>query len=383
MSLLNLMNSQSYNRYSYVLNNPLSMTDPSGFFFKSLLRKIASIPILNAVVTVVLAVYCQACLVAYSAMSTYAVTGSLKSAFTAGIAAAIMPGGGSVGNVVASAVIGGISSKLQGGKFGHGFWAAGIGAAMGGATRGIKSAIGKTLVATAVGGTISKITGGKFANGAYSAAFAAALSAGLNSGKVNAKDAAYAELSESIYDDGNGAQVGDTVAGYELKEIIAEENGLRAGLFVDQGGNNVVAFAGTDTSSFSGFLTDMKANLLQGLGLDSAQYSSAIGLAGRMNTRFGGNVHFTGHSLGGGLASAAAIVTGGSATVFNAAGIRNSTIGSFSRNNGSITHYYSGYDGIRAINAFSGASVPGTQINLGHAGPHTMPNVCAAMGTSC
>ena len=28
-------NSQSYNRYSYVLNNPLSYTDPSGYSFSS------------------------------------------------------------------------------------------------------------------------------------------------------------------------------------------------------------------------------------------------------------------------------------------------------------------------------------------------------------
>ncbi|WP_333973674.1 RHS repeat domain-containing protein, partial [Alteromonas mediterranea] len=33
-------NSQSYNRYSYVLNNPMSYTDPSGYFFKSLFKKI-------------------------------------------------------------------------------------------------------------------------------------------------------------------------------------------------------------------------------------------------------------------------------------------------------------------------------------------------------
>ncbi|MCP4527662.1 MAG: hypothetical protein GY833_17350 [Aestuariibacter sp.] len=33
-------NSHNYNRYSYVLNNPLSYTDPSGYFFKSLFKKL-------------------------------------------------------------------------------------------------------------------------------------------------------------------------------------------------------------------------------------------------------------------------------------------------------------------------------------------------------
>lgn len=33
-------NLQSYNRYSYVLNNPLAYTDPSGYFFKKLVKRI-------------------------------------------------------------------------------------------------------------------------------------------------------------------------------------------------------------------------------------------------------------------------------------------------------------------------------------------------------
>ena len=33
-------NLQNYNRYSYVLNNPMSYTDPSGYFFKKLFKGI-------------------------------------------------------------------------------------------------------------------------------------------------------------------------------------------------------------------------------------------------------------------------------------------------------------------------------------------------------
>jgi hypothetical protein len=34
------MNSQNYNRYSYVPNNPMSYTDPSGYFFNKLFKGI-------------------------------------------------------------------------------------------------------------------------------------------------------------------------------------------------------------------------------------------------------------------------------------------------------------------------------------------------------
>lgn len=128
-------NSQSYNRYSYVLNNPLSYTDPSGYFFKSILRKIASIPILNAAVHVALNFIpgCQGwCSAVYSAASTYAVTGSLRAAFTAGVVSALSPGGADPTAIAQTALIGGLAIKVQGGNFGHGFWMAGLGAAIGG-----------------------------------------------------------------------------------------------------------------------------------------------------------------------------------------------------------------------------------------------------------
>ncbi len=36
-------NTQSYNRYSYVLNNPLAYTDPSGYFLKELFNVVVDI----------------------------------------------------------------------------------------------------------------------------------------------------------------------------------------------------------------------------------------------------------------------------------------------------------------------------------------------------
>jgi RHS repeat-associated protein len=51
-------NTQSYNRYSYLLNNPLNATDPSGFFFsglKKLWNKIR--PFVGVIVAVVMCVY--------------------------------------------------------------------------------------------------------------------------------------------------------------------------------------------------------------------------------------------------------------------------------------------------------------------------------------
>ena len=373
-------NLQSYNRYSYVLNNPMSYTDPSGYFFKKLLKAIAKVPILNAAITVVLAVYCQACLVAYNTLSTYAITGSLKSALVSGITTAVMPGGGSAARVFASAVIGGVSSSLQGGKFGHGFVSAGLGAALGGVAKGMSSKALQAIVGAAIGGTLSKITGDKFVNGAFSGAFAAALSD--NNQDVDSEVKGDMKMAEAMYDDGDGAKKGDTVAGHELVDIREQKNGLRAGLFVDTSGNAVLSFAGTDTASLSGFLKDLKTNFLQAFGFESAQYSAAKSLAVELKKQYP-SLRFVGHSLGGGLAAAAAYTTGGRATLFNAAGLHANTI-SGSRYNPQITHYYSGYDGIRVLNTISPVSMAGQQISLGHAGGHGMGAMCRRVGAgSC
>ena len=76
--------------------------------------------------------------------------------------------------MLGSAVIGGLASKAQGGKFGHGFVSAGLGAALGGRIK-TGNAYANVLVSAVIGGTVSKLTGGKFANGAQTWAFSAAM----------------------------------------------------------------------------------------------------------------------------------------------------------------------------------------------------------------
>jgi RHS repeat-associated protein len=183
-------NSQSYNRYAYVLNNPLSYTDPTGYFFSKLWKKIK--PFVGVIVAVVGGIICgYACaqigwqIAAVGAVAGAAhaaanggniITGALMGAFTAGV--------GQYGMAYA-AVAGGIASKAQGGNFGHGFWAAGLGAGIGG---GAGNGMTKVLTAAVVGGTISKLTGGKFKNGAISAAFAAAIATNWGNDKLKGSE---------------------------------------------------------------------------------------------------------------------------------------------------------------------------------------------------
>ncbi|MES2635529.1 MAG: LysM peptidoglycan-binding domain-containing protein [Pseudomonadota bacterium] len=71
---------------------------------------------------------------------------------------------------------------------------------------------------------------------------------------------------------------------------------------------------------------DVRANILQAFAFESAQYTKAMEIARDLRTVFGNQLSFTGHSLGGGLASAQALVTGLPAATFNAAGLNPETI---------------------------------------------------------
>ena len=96
-----------------------------------------------------------------------------------------------------------------------------------------------------------------------------------------------------------------------------------------------LAFKGTTPTSMS----DWGNNLEQGLGNPSAYYERAVEIGNKVK----GNVNIAGHSLGGGLASAAATASGKETYTFNAAGLNNATISRYNGgidNNPDITAYH-------------------------------------------
>jgi Lipase (class 3) len=101
-------------------------------------------------------------------------------------------------------------------------------------------------------------------------------------------------------------------------------SGFHAAVYSDGQGNYVVGFAGTDPLDVDG---DDLTDVLQGIGVPTVQYKLAEHLAHQVQDLAGnGHVAFTGHSLGGGLAAAAALATGENAVTFNAAGLSDATI---------------------------------------------------------
>jgi hypothetical protein len=199
-------NSQSYNRCSYVLNNPLSYTDPSGFFWNKI-KKLAGL-IVGAVLVAATGGAASIFVTSFwGAVGLGGITGAvgaavnggniLKGALTGAFSAAAFYGAGSafsggdfgssgyLAKVAAHGTVGGVMSVLQGGKFGHGFAAAGltqafsraidsIGGAASSAWSNAANKIRRVVAAAVVGRTASAISGGKFSNGAVTGAFSRA-----------------------------------------------------------------------------------------------------------------------------------------------------------------------------------------------------------------
>lgn len=201
-----------------------------------------------------------------------------------------------------------------------------------------------------VGGTAAHVTGDKFANGAVTAAFAfvARTIGEMRAGEASGYEE-YASASGQAYGGQSDLSFSDYGIDYQAR------GGLVATLSRLGDGTYIVAFKGTSS------IRDWLHNISQGLFGFSSQYSAARDLAQKSYNAFGGNVIFTGHSLGGGLASAAAYAADGKAITFNAAGLhfRNRR-----ENSPSITAHYVSGDALTSMQraAIFLPNAPGTPV---------------------
>jgi len=145
------------------------------------------------------------------------------------------------------------------------------------------------------------------------------------------RDADYARLAQAAYETGDPIPDGwRKVDAEELKRLgidpseLDTGNGMQASLYQNADGKYVLAFRGTepDRQRFLDVGNDILGGTNFNLGMTSPQVLNAIALSTKVAKAVGPeNVDFTGHSLGGELASVAAIATGGQAVTFNAAGV--------------------------------------------------------------
>jgi hypothetical protein len=172
-----------------VFNNPYRYTDPTGMLGQSERQW------LGAIVGIVAAVLTQQywALGAYGAAFGAAVAGgfasgaiatqSFKGGLYGAFGAALTFGVGwagaqynwGAGTILAQAAAGGVLESVQGGSFGNGFIAAGMAAALMPGVGNIGNPAGRAIVGALIGGTLSAATGGKFVNGAVSGAIQGAM----------------------------------------------------------------------------------------------------------------------------------------------------------------------------------------------------------------
>ncbi|GHC65207.1 FG-GAP-like repeat-containing protein [Roseibacillus persicicus] len=181
-------NLQSHDRYSYVLNNPVSYTDPSGYFFRKIFKAASSFfqKFRSTIISVALNAipgigqYLAIAYNTYEGFRKGGIRGGLIGFASSLIGSAsklssnlwnslnISPGlGGALANGVFTIASGGnaLTSILQGATS----------SLLGNASQSIKflsnNWIGRIIKSAIIGGTSSVIGGQKFANGAQSSAF--------------------------------------------------------------------------------------------------------------------------------------------------------------------------------------------------------------------
>jgi hypothetical protein len=314
--------SQNFNRYSYVLNNPLNKTDPTGYSWLSKAFGGAAFKWLKenwrTVASVVFSIIVFA---AFGAI----IAGALSGAFNAAIS------GGNIGKgALIGAITGGINAGLQG---------------LGPIIRALGSATTSGFANMAMGG---KFRDGFMSSLQYTAIFEGARIAGkfasshLSQKNVNSMGDVSKDEHLDTIDKGYKA---DKDLSYNTKHNLGD---------IDNSSYNTGAFRmerfyrdrPTSNLDYAVFVNDIRKirlmnmvgtqtggdwldNLLQGLGFKSKQYMAAIEQAQIQQSiavKQGYTFVINGHSLGGGLAAAASAVTGAPAAIFNAAGLNPLTL---------------------------------------------------------
>jgi hypothetical protein len=213
-------NLQSYNRYSYVMNNPLRYTDPSGYFWKKIKRGLSSFwkknrrgffkamfgivgynsSTVRNIITGGACIMVPASCGAVIAANAYASGASTSDALKAGARGQIgaMAGqaiagyagtnfpvnpaklGASTGNYIPNVILNGLAGGVQGAINGSGFKNGFTGGAFGAAFKpmnfamwgtGAANSLRRVITAGLIGGTGSHLSGGNFGYGAFSGAF--------------------------------------------------------------------------------------------------------------------------------------------------------------------------------------------------------------------
>lgn len=190
--------SQSLNRYSYVQNNPLSYTDPSGFFLKKLKKKFKKLvksikkaiksvakAVLKAHKDVISAFFGGRSMLKKAgrelARSKYGSALIQIAACTAGGPAGCIAAAGLLSGVVAYGVTGDLNAALRAGATAAAWSAASIGMSM--AIGTVSNAVGNTLLHGAGGAAMAKLQGGSAKSG-FISGFMGALASNAMSEQV-------------------------------------------------------------------------------------------------------------------------------------------------------------------------------------------------------
>ncbi|MEY8239596.1 MAG: hypothetical protein RPT25_04570, partial [Cycloclasticus sp.] len=155
------------------------------------------------------------------------------------------------------------------------------------------------------------------------------------------------------------------------RERFSSESGFGGDLYYDSARESYI-FANKGTEAK---WNDAGADVSQAFGMATAQYEEAVKLADYLDERLPNNITFTGHSLGGGLASAQALRIRSSANTFNAAGLHQDTMERLNidgRDSSAINAYFvsgeilsSTQDSMAVDIAAFGFTVPKNAIELG------------------